>query len=360
MIAICDNIGNIFRHQPKDIAMEILHKISSIISRIPKPKQIFYTILEQVRTGILIGTFIKWWKHEELTYLNVGLSVVTVVSITRIRNYFHTHYVERELLIVSNLLPSWQKERFTTFYIRVNLFIVVCICYGLFPVIYYKGEPILTALVVPILVDLYRVFTDDLVLWQITISNRIDIDTSFQIMSIFRLIDVLGIRYLLCDCLRSGELSLQSFKALVQAFPGYIYLPDRDGSTSLFQIACQCTHNSLTVEYMVQLDENLLNNRDDRGNTPLHWASRHGKTNNVRYLLEKQMSLVTVENKDGDLPIHLASDRLNEDTEEWIEVEEDRIEIVWRLLQAYPDCLDCVRGVVSCSNGKDIDKKKNR
>ena len=41
-------------------------------------------------------------------------------------------------------------------------------------------------------------------------------------------------------------------------------------------------------------------------------------------------------------------------------MEAERIEIVWRLLQAYPDCLSCVGERTSGSDGKDNDDKKNR
>ena len=102
---------------------------------------------------------------------------------------------------------------------------------------------------------------------------------------------------------------------------------------------------------MVELDEKRIDYVDDRGNTPLHWVCQSGRTFGnlevVNYLLEKQMSLVTIPNKNGDLPIHVASDNMKKayvpaKSPSWRRYEAERIEIVWRLLLAYPDCLSCV------------------
>ena len=75
------------------------------------------------------------------------------------------------------------------------------------------------------------------------------------------------------------------------------------------------------------------------------------------------MSLVTKTNMDGDLPIHLASDKVN-----WKLLQGRRltdgerpecIEVVLRLLLAYPECLNCVGGDTS-SNETDMHSKKSR
>ena len=174
-------------------------------------------------------------------------------------------------------------------------------------------------------------------------------------------------------------MKLSGVKSLLEAFPGYLHLPDRDGM-SPFEIACQFASVGI-VQYMAELDGKLVEYVDGRGNTPLHWACRrkprvkpslsHGSYQGldvVNYLLEKQMSLVTVANKDGDLPIHLASYSMKNPTPHrvgrakwnWNTSEPERIEIVWRLLLAYPECLNCVNGSTSCLNGKDIDSKKKR
>ena len=110
---------------------------------------------------------------------------------------------------------------------------------------------------------------------------------------------------------------------------------------------------------MIDFDAALMNVRDKRGNSPLHKACRGGNFKAVPYLLEKQMSLVTETNIDGDLPIHLASDELKS-IYRHPEYQPRIIEIVWRLLLAYPDCLNCVSKSRSCSNIEDIHSKKNR
>ena len=219
--------------------------------------------------------------------------------------------------------------------------------------------------------DLVSAFEKDRVIWRITIGNRTDADGAYRVCAFvlpaankrpYGEDNALEIRYFLCDGLRKRDIKLNSVRILLERFPGYISILDRDGLTSPFQLACQFSSLDV-VQYMVELDENLLNSRDDRGNTPLHWVCRNttsGSLKLVNYLLEKQILLVTLANKDGDLPIHLASDRMNNCYHRWKFRKAQHVEIVWRLLQAYPDCLDCVRGSVSCSNGKDIDKKKNR
>ena len=137
---------------------------------------------------------------------------------------------------------------------------------------------------------------------------------------------------------------------------------DRDGM-SPFELACQFAHVDI-VQYMLELDDKLIHYVDEGGDTPLHWACRGERTyfslDVVNYLLEKQMSLVTVTNKGGDLPIHVASDYMKVSTGSPYHQKTSkpaRVEIVWRLLLAYPDYLNCVGGSTSGSNGKDIDKK---
>ena len=225
-----------------------------------------------------------------------------------------------------------------------------------------------------VLVNAIRV---DRIIWHATMGNRIDLDTADQIYSITifyknmdsrryniedRLnanVDISEIRFFLCDGLRRQDMRLGNVKSLLEAFPGYLYLPDR-GGMSPFELACQFAYVDI-VQYMVELDENLLNSRDDRGNTPLHWVCRNttsGSLKLVNCLLKKRMSLVAIPNKNGDLPIHVASDVSNHSTDRVYYPE--CIEVVWCLLLAYPECLNCMSGNTCGSNGKDIDDKKNR
>ena len=237
----------------------------------------------------------------------------------------------------------------------------------------------------------YMGFETDRLLWRITIGNRIDIDIAKTLFDAYLLymyhlqrcygdIDVLDIRYFLCDALRRQDMKLSTVKSLLEIYPGYLHLPDRDGSKTPFELACQFASVDI-VHYMVELDEKRISYVDDRGNTPLHWACQRRShatppgsyikfqhpvnasyldiqgPDVVNYLLEKRMSLVTVTNKNGDLPIHVANDRMKNN---WTMHEPQRIEIVWRLLLAYPDCLNCVGGSTRGSNDTDIQSKKNR
>ena len=176
--------------------------------------------------------------------------------------------------------------------------------------------------------------------------------------------DVLDIKYILCDGLRLRRrtywgnvdvLDINCVKSLLEIYPGYLHLHDRDGMNP-FELACQFASVDI-VQYMLELDDKIVDHVDEWGNTPLHWACQSDRTfcnlEVVNYLLEKQMSLVTIPNKNGDLPIHVAGDNMKKVSASLSRYEAEQIEIVWRLLLAYPDCLSCVGGSTSgSSNGK--------
>ena len=177
-------------------------------------------------------------------------------------------------------------------------------------------------------------------------------------------ITVLDIRYFLCDGLRRRDMKLGNVKSLLEVYPNYMNIHDRDG-TDPFELACRFASADI-VRYMIELDEKRIDYVDERGNTPLHWAcqrrpvrARTGSFQSpdvVKYLLERKMSLVTVANKEGDLPIHIANDRMMNSRP--VLHEPERIVIVWRLLLAYPDCLSCVGGDTSSSSDEDNDDNK--
>ena len=97
------------------------------------------------------------------------------------------------------------------------------------------------------------------------------------------------------------------------------------------------------------------------GSDKLHWACGRGTAGSlkvVNHILDFYPYLVTEPNKDGDLPIHVASDTLNTCASKY---QPECIEIVLRLLLAYPECLSCVGGsTVIESNEMSIDDKKNK
>ena len=108
---------------------------------------------------------------------------------------------------------------------------------------------------------------------------------------------------------------------------------------------------------MLELNDDINNYADS---TILHWAChrKYDSLKLVKYLLEKQMQLVTNTNRKGELPIHVACDTVNNCS---LKSQPEAIEIVWRLLLAYPECLSCVGGsTVIDSNEIDLQSKKNR
>lgn len=303
---------------------------------------------------------------ERTTHLLSATPIIVIISMSKMITYFYNHYLEREWDTACALLSNKTKEHFTKQCTILNVSIGICYFCGVYPAIYFD-EPhvVYGAFAVVGILGSYMAFEEDRMLWRITIGNRIDIDRAHEIyrghwLDSYRFfVDVLDIRYFLCDGLRRGlgpSTKLNTVKALVEMFPAYMSILDRDGLTSPFELACQFASADI-VQYMVELDDKLVTLCDERGDSPLHWACRRrapGSLKVVNYLLEKQMSLVTKTNMGGDLPIHLASDTVKTDGER-----PERIEIVLRLLLAYPECLNCVWGDTS-SNETDMHNKKNR
>ena len=89
-----------------------------------------------------------------------------------------------------------------------------------------------------------------------------------------------------------------------------MYILDRDGVTTSFELALQFA-NADIVQYMLELNDDINNYADS---TILHWAChrKYDSLKLVKYLLEKQMQLVTnTTNRKGELPIHVACDTVN-------------------------------------------------
>jgi len=220
--------------------------------------------------------------------------------------------------------------------------------------------------------SLVHAIWDDIIIWHFTIGNTINFKTAVRLRRIiggkrismkyrrkpYGDVDLLmDTRYYLCDSLRCMNWAkLDLIRDLVETFPGYMSIVDRDGVTSPFQLACQFCRLDI-VQCMVELDNNLMDLRDGRGNSPLHWACRNttsGKHEVVNYLLEKRMSLVAETNMDGDLPIHVASDKVND----CHSTQKEYIDIVWCLLLAYPESLNRripAFGPIKCSESTTID-----
>ena len=372
--------------------MSSLHD-SNIIGRIRKgTNSVCHEIFALVRC-ILFAIVVQQYRRGQIsTYFELYGICITIMLVYMIQCYIRKHCIDKDWNFMCGLVPETKHEQFENHFFKLNLIIAICYFCGVYVAYFYFDRPgILYGLLsLVVMLGLLKGFEFDRMMWRLTIGRRIDTDTADQIytMTFFYSnneyrpygADVFDIRYFLCNGLRIGmAMELSNVKPLLEAFPGYIHLTDRDGM-SPFEIACQFASLDI-VQLMVELDDKIIAYVDERGNTPLHWACRrkpcvtprlsHGSyqgLNVVNYLLEKQMSLVTVANKDGDLPIHLASYRMKNPSPHrvgranwnWKASEPERIEIVWRLLLAYPECLNCVGGGTSCSNGKYNDKKKNR
>ena len=59
------------------------------------------------------------------------------------------------------------------------------------------------------------------------------------------------------------------------------------------------------VEHLIGIDSDLLDSRDDKGDTALHYACRERNYKVAKYLLNRHMQLVTKRNTQGDLPVYL-------------------------------------------------------
>jgi len=282
----------------------------------------------------------------------------------------YCNYIERDWNIVYGLVPDTTKEQFENHFFILNGIIAIYYILLLFDTQHMMNinpNYILSLVVVLVLIKGFEV---ERMMWRLTIGRSIDADTAHRIYTIafesrpHGEVDILDIRYFLCDGLMRRDIELNTVKELVEIFPGYMNIRDRDGM-SPFNIACQFASVDI-VNYMLETSDCMVNDYvDKRGNTILHLACscQSGRTyislKVVNYLLEKQMSLVTVANNDGDLPIHVASDSMK-DSKNKSTSGPEQVEIVWRLLLAYPDCLNCVGGSTNGSNEKDIYDKKNR
>ena len=171
--------------------------------------------------------------------------------------------------------------------------------------------------------------------------------------------NTLEMRYFFVDVLRRDYTKLHTVKELLDVYPAYLDILDRDGITTPFELACQYASAEIVL-YMLGLNNDIDNLTNSE---KLHWVCGRGTAGSlkvVNHILDFYPYLVTEPNKDGDLPIHVASDTVNTCP---LKYQPECTEIVWRLLLAYPECLSlsCVGGsTVIKSNEMSIDDKKNK
>ena len=111
-----------------------------------------------------------------------------------------------------------------------------------------KPFVVYSTLTVLFIVDSLMAFQDDVDLWHVTFGYRIDEDTAYDIYETVDIsrrphlgphkTDVLDIRYFLCDSLRRRDIIPNRVKDLLEIFPDYMSILDRDGITTPFELAC--------------------------------------------------------------------------------------------------------------------------
>lgn len=80
-------------------------------------------------------------------------------------------------------------------------------------------------------------------------------------------------------------------------------LTTNDG-LNLLHIAC-LSGNTIVVVYLIEKMNFDINEKDNRGTTPIHWAVYANNEQSVEYLIKKGAKL-NVEDKSGITPLHMA------------------------------------------------------
>ena len=91
MNAIRD-MGNTIRQKlmkSKEIAITMIRKVETI----PIRKRILLNCLELIILALMVETFIK---RDQLTYFQLLLLIVAIISLSKLKVWFHKHYLERE------------------------------------------------------------------------------------------------------------------------------------------------------------------------------------------------------------------------------------------------------------------------
>jgi len=193
---------------------------------------------------------------------------------------------------------SQQRQHYTKHHITLGVISGISLVCSFLAAYMDKPFVVYSTLAVIFIAGSFIAFQDDRLLWHVTFGYRIDEDTAYDIYETVDLsrrphlgphkTDVLDIRYFLCDSLRRRYIIPNSrVKDLLEIFPDFMSILDRDGLTTPFELACHYSSVDI-VQYMVELDEKLLESRDELGNTPLHWACQNttsGCVDIVQYML---------------------------------------------------------------------------
>ena len=372
------------RHDTNPSHMTCTHD-SNIISRILRgSKNIYLKMFDIIRNILLVGTILYYRSREQSTtyleFCGVFIAIILVfAAIATIQRYIYTYYIEWEFFHAQNSIrfDNVKMELFD----RISLYHMMgMIGYVFFvlPVAYfYYNWPELSypLLLIASLWGFMKAFEEDRMLWRITIGRRLSVSEATSIYDIVMhnrpanwweeggggqpQRNTLEMKHFFVDVLRRDYTNLDTVKELLGVYPAYLDILDRDGVTTPFELACQFASADIVL-FLLGLTNNIdINNLT--GSEKLHLACGRGTAGSlkvVNHILDFHPYLVTVPNKDGDLPIHVASDTVNTCP---LKYQPECTEIVWSLLLAYPECLSCVGGsTVIESNEMSIDDKKNK
>ena len=380
-----DYIDEVNNREEKRNPTQIKRHDSNIISRLLiGSKNIYLKIIDIIRNIILVDTILYYRSREQsTTYLELcGVCIALILvfaAIATIQRHIYTYYMEYEWFHAQNSIrfDNVKMELFDRISLYHMLGMIGYVFFVLPAAYFYYDWPEL-AYVLLLLASLWgfmKAFEEDWMLWRITIGRRLSVSEATSIYDIVMhnrpanwweeggggqpQRNTLEMRFFFVDVLRRDYTNLDTVKELLDVYPAYLDILDRDGVTTPFELACQFASADIVL-HMLGLTNDIDINKLT-GSEKLHLACGRGTAGSlkvVNHVLDFHPYLVTVPNKDGDLPIHVAGDTVNTCP---VKYQPECTEILWRLLLAYPECLSCVGGsTVIESNEMSIDDKKNK
>ena len=122
-------------------------------------------------------------------------------------------------------------------------------------------------------------------------------------------------------------------KELIDAYPESLRIESRDGGELPIHLACfygNRDDTADTIQYLLELDPELVNPEDSDGSLPIHYAAEYGRTKLIELLLKFDPDAASYEVNNGShrLPLHLACGAYN-----------PNLSTIQALYDAYPDAL---------------------
>ena len=97
-------------------------------------------------------------------------------------------------------------------------------------------------------------------------------------------------------------------KILIDAYPESLRIGSGDGSLPIHVACVHGVDKSDTIQYMLELDPEIINAEDSRRKLPIHWAAENGITKSIELLLKYDPDAASKETNNGShrLPLHRA------------------------------------------------------